>query len=151
MSITGYDSQRIRSQVKVDTIHHRTQLILRSGKYRTVYVGSQHARINRDYIDILWHRQHLGIFCSAHDGKVIFTALIYHLDCSQFGINDYIQRLLGQLSHSVKHGLALNGKSPFSRITVQCHSRLHHVFAVRRSNRQRTIVHLKQETFQYRE
>ena len=142
------EGQRIRRQVDVDTVHHRTQLVVRRGEDRLV--DAVHQRV-----DI--HLQLLPLGAQLRNGRVAHrtrpgdrerAALPVDLDLPVLVVDVDRQRKLRELLQRVEHQFGRSGDRALALDALDVDLADERRFEVRRRNFQGIAVELHEEVIQ---
>ena len=146
VSVAGNDSQSLRSEVEVDTVHNGTKLLVSGSKDSTCDIVCKDRRLHCKTCHVVVDRQTCWILLSILCCEVVDTILINHLYRHCLQVNVESERLLRQLLYSVKDCLVVNSKLSFTVGRVESDACTHHVLAVGSGDDELLVIYFKQET-----
>ena len=111
MSVAGYDGETVRSQVEIDTVHHRAQFVLSRREECAVDILSQCQVGYRDDIGIVADGLSHGELVGIVDGQREQTVLIRDLHDVLLLVHVEGNRLLRDTFHGIEQQRVTDGKA----------------------------------------
>ena len=130
MAVTGHNSQTVGGKVEVDTVHHWAQLVLSSGKKRTIDIVGQKLWRNGDCGSLVAHLLLLRILVSIFHGQREHTVLVTDLSNIALLIHIKDDRLFRETLNRLKQVVVTDAEATIAIVVVQLDGGFHHHFAV---------------------
>ena len=106
VSVSSHHRHFIRCDVEEDTVHHRTQIIVRRAEDSLLNRALQHVCRHSNRLSIILSARHLRILVAVHAYERIRTVLANHVYGEVILVNRESQRLLAELLQRLQQQLS---------------------------------------------
>ena len=151
MRIGSHHSHFVLCDIKENSVHYRTQVVICGSKNRLLNSTLQHIGRNNQRTRLCLNTRHLRILIAVHSHKRIGTILTNHADCKVILIDGKHQRLLAELPECLQQQLGCRSYFAATFYTLYFHTRTNCRLAVRSGQLQLITYQIKQHVIQNRQ
>ena len=147
MTITCHDGKSLGCEVKVYTVHHRTDFLICRSKKCSGDIVCQHGRTYLYCCCILFYCLYLWKFVCILSCEIIVAILVDYLHVVCCHIYFKSNRLLWQFFHRINYRTAADSKLSVSIRFIKLNLCLHLILLIRSGKSEDAIVYFKKDAF----